>query len=61
MRLASLDALASVQAINRNPSLDFALVGCSGSLGSRRGTTYGSARAARLSWPWAAEPRAGAL
>ena len=32
MRLTSVDALASRQALNRNPSLDLALVSCSDSL-----------------------------
>jgi len=35
MRLTSADALASVQAPNRNPSADLALVSCSATLGSR--------------------------
>jgi len=35
MRLASVDALETRQAINRNPSADLALVSCSATLGSR--------------------------
>jgi hypothetical protein len=34
MRLTSTDALACIQAINRNPSDDFALVSCSDTLDS---------------------------